>query len=301
MAVATGDSELDQGKTVKQWTLSDFEVGKKLGTGRFGYVYLAREVSSKFVVAMKVLYKDFLAKNNVEHQVRREIEIQYHLRHRNILRLYGYFHDDDRVFLILEYASRGCLYNLIKEKEVSLEMAGVYMYQLASALEYCHTKKVVHRDIKPENILVAANGDIKIADFGWSVHTPSSKRNTLCGTLDYIPPEMLLSGQHDAMVDNWSLGVLLYEFIVFKTPFETEKEQGTLENIKGCKFDIPDKVPAGARDLIIKLLKKIPSQRMSLVEVMKHPWVQEMVRLQRQPEKKSTIYEKFCSEEEKKI
>lgn len=101
----------------KQWKISDFEIGKPLGRGKFGNVYLAREKRTKYIVALKVLYKEQLKKENVEHQLRREIEIQSHLRHRNILRLYGYFYDEKRVYLILEYAKGGELYKKLQERQ----------------------------------------------------------------------------------------------------------------------------------------------------------------------------------------
>ena len=101
---------------VKQWKLSDFEIGRPLGRGKFGNVYLAREAKSKYIVALKVLFKSQLVKNNVQHQLRREIEIQAHLQHPNILRLFGYFYDETRVYLILEFAPQGELYKLLKKK-----------------------------------------------------------------------------------------------------------------------------------------------------------------------------------------
>ena len=93
-----------------------------------------------------------------------------------------------------------------------------YIRQLAAALEYCHKKHVIHRDIKPENLLLDLKGELKIADFGWSVHAPQSRRTTLCGTLDYLPPEMIEGKSHDQMVDVWSLGILMYEFLVRPSP-----------------------------------------------------------------------------------
>ncbi|XP_006839224.1 PREDICTED: aurora kinase A isoform X1 [Chrysochloris asiatica] len=257
----------------RQWTLEDFEIGRPLGKGKFGNVYLAREKQSKFILALKVLFKAQLEKAGVEHQVRREVEIQSHLRHPNILRLYGYFHDATRVYLILEYAPLGTVYReLQKLSKFDEQRTATYITQLADALSYCHSKKVIHRDIKPENLLLGSTGELKIADFGWSVHAPSSRRTTLCGTLDYLPPEMIEGRMHDEKVDLWSLGVLCYEFLVGKPPFEASTYQETYNRISRVEFAFPDLVTLGARDLISKLLKHNPNHRLGLKEIIEHPW-----------------------------
>lgn len=267
------DYPSDQEKK-KQWCLEDFEIGRPLGKGKFGNVYLAREQQSKFILALKVLFKSQLEKAGVEHQLRREVEIQSHLRHPNILRLYGYFHDATRVYLILEYAPRGELFReLQKNKMFDDQRTATYITELADALSYCHSKKVIHRDIKPENLLLGANGELKIADFGWSVHAPSSRRSTLCGTLDYLPPEMIEGKMHDDKVDLWSLGVLCYEFLVGKPPFEADSHQETYRRISKVEYQFPSSVSDGARDLISKLLKHNPYQRLPLKDVMGHPWI----------------------------
>lgn len=188
----------------RMWSLDDFELGKPLGRGKFGNVYLAREKQSKFVVALKVLFKNQILQADIEYQVRREVEIQSHLRHPNILRMFGYFHDDKRVYLILEYAKKGALYKHLQnqpDKRFEEKVAAVYVRDLTNALIYCHDKSVIHRDIKPENLLLGNNGELKIADFGWSVHAPSSRRFTLCGTLDYLSPEMVQGRSHTEKVD----------------------------------------------------------------------------------------------------
>lgn len=258
----------------RAWTLDDFEIGKPLGKGKYGSVYLAREKRSKYIVGLKVLYKDQLIKGQVEHQLRREIEIQSHLRHPNILRLFGYFHDNQRVFLILEFAAHGELFKHLRKGVFDEPRAARYAASVAHALDYCHSKHVIHRDIKPENILVSLNGDIKIADFGWSVHAPSDRRTTYCGTLDYLPPEMIEQKTYDHTVDLWSLGVLVYEFLLGSPPFETETNHETYRKIVTVDYSIPrNSMSALAADLIGRLLVKQPSERLPLRDVLRHPWI----------------------------
>lgn len=258
----------------KAWTLKDFDIGKRLGRGKFGCVYLAREKSSGFIVALKVLFKSQLSRAGVEHQLRREIEIQSHLRHRNILRLYGYFYDNSRIYLILENASGGELYKQLKKVDTFPEqLTSKYIGALSEALKYCHSKNVIHRDIKPENLLLSASGDLKIADFGWSVHAPNNRRKTLCGTLDYLPPEMVEGKEHDQTVDVWSLGVLMYEFLVGSPPFEAQGQTETYRRISHVDLHFPRSMSADAQDLISKLLVKKPSQRINLADVLIHPFI----------------------------
>jgi len=257
-----------------RWKLSDFDIGKPLGRGKFGCVYLAREKRTKYICALKVLFKSQLSKAGVEHQLRREIEIQSHLRHPNILRLYGYFYDSNRVYLILEYAAKGELYKVLqKEEKFSEEQTSKYINMLAKALAYCHTKHVIHRDIKPENLLLGQHGDLKIADFGWSVHAPNNRRTTLCGTLDYLPPEMIEGKDHDQNVDVWSLGVLMYEFLVGSPPFEAQDHNETYRRISKVDLKFPPHISNPAKDLMTQLLVKNPKKRIALDDVLKHPFI----------------------------
>ncbi|KAF6234643.1 hypothetical protein HO173_007269 [Letharia columbiana] len=261
----------------KKFHLGMFEIGKPLGKGKFGRVYLAKERSTGFVCALKVLHKSELQQGKVEKQVRREIEIHSNLRHPNILRFYGHFHDSKRVFLILEFAGKGELYkHLRKENKFPEWKAAQYIAQMAAALKYLHKKHVMHRDIKPENILVGIHGEIKISDFGWSVHAPNNRRNTMCGTLDYLPPEMIKPGSqenfYNEKVDLWSLGVLTYEFLVGEAPFEDTPVM-TQRRIARGEMTVPKFVSPEARDLIERLLVLDPEKRIPLVEVQKHPWI----------------------------
>ncbi|KAJ2080904.1 spindle assembly checkpoint kinase [Coemansia sp. RSA 988] len=269
-AVASGTLQ-----TNRHWRLSDFDIGRILGKGKFGRAYLAREKGTNYICALKVLFKSELQESNIEKQLKREVEIQTHLRHPHILRLYGYFHDGKRIYLILEYAARGEMYKLLqKQGSFGEPEAAKYIAQMATALEYLHSKNVIHRDIKPENLLINANGDLKIADFGWSVYSRNSRRRTLCGTLDYLPPEMVEGRDHDASVDLWSLGVLMYEFLVGVPPFEDLKShKATYRRIARVDLHIPPSVSTDAADLILKLLQYNGSKRLPLGDVLRHPWI----------------------------
>ena len=125
---------------------------------------------------------------------------------------------------------------------------------MADALSYLHKKHVIHRDIKPENLLIGMKGELKIADFGWSVHAPHTRRTTLCGTLDYLPPEMVEGRDHNEKVDLWSLGVLCYEFLVGNPPFEDHTSyRATYKRIASVDLSFPSFVSVGAKDLISKV------------------------------------------------
>lgn len=270
-AGASSSSDLE---ATPKWTLENFEIGRPLGKGKFGSVFMAREIKSKYIVALKVMFKSQLLKHNVAHQVRREVEIQSRLRHPHILKLFGYFHDDKRVYVILEYAQKGELYKeLQRQGKFSEEMAATYVSEIAQALMYLHERKVIHRDIKPENILLGKHGELKMADFGWSVHTPNSKRGTMCGTLDYLPPEMIKGSEYDSCVDLWTLGVLCYEFVCGKPPFEAKDQIGTHRNIVQLNYKFPDHVSSDARDFVSKLIRLQPSSRLPLDQVLAHPWI----------------------------
>jgi aurora kinase A len=275
------------------WTLEDFEISRPLGKGLFGSVYLARTKVEHCTLALKVCYKKVLEKENVVHQLRREVEIHTRLRHPNIIRLYGYFHDETRVYLVLEYAPGGSLFQALEAspmKRFDDVKAANIMKQLCSALSLCHQLQIIHRDIKPENILLGKNGQVKLADFGWAVANrvnsgTKMRRETMCGTVDYLPPEMIEETKYDESVDCWMVGVLLYEMLCGYAPFSSPVQNSsssssggpceTYERVSNVEYTIPEWVSDGAKDLIQKLLRKNPSERLTMKEIGNHYWVQQ--------------------------
>lgn len=266
-----------EGKSkLHNWQMSDFEVGCPLGSGKFGHVYLAREKSTKLMIALKVLYKQQIIKERMTHQVIREIEIQKHLKHPNIIQLYTYFHDESRICLILEFCAIGEMFTHMRKQDnqrYTERNAAKYIYQVSDAINYCHQKSVIHRDIKPENLLLTMHEDVKISDFGWSVHAPSLYRKTMCGTLDYLPPEMIASEHYGKEVDNWCIGILMYEFLVGRPPFESKDQETTFNKIQSLSYSFPSWVSNSAKDLIRALLEIDHKKRLPLTEVCSHPWV----------------------------
>jgi len=262
------------------WSPHDFERGAALGRGKFGRVYVAREKKTHFMVALKVMFKSEVQKGRVERQVLREIEIQSRLKHPNILRLYTWFHDEHRIYLALELCSEGELYKHLKNApngRFDEYRSALYTYQVADALNYCHINNVIHRDLKPENILLTSDNNIKLADFGWSAHTHSNKRTTMCGTLDYLPPEMVDGKQYNDSVDQWCLGILCYEFLVGNPPFESENQEQTYARIRRLDINFPKYMNKGAKHLIANLVRIDSGKRFTLVDVMQHPWVKDQM------------------------
>ncbi|KAI9248178.1 kinase-like domain-containing protein [Sporodiniella umbellata] len=254
------DSDVDETLLKSEWKIDDFKVGRHLGTGKFGTVYLAQEKRSKMAVALKILRKEELEEANVIQFIKREIEIQAHLNHPHIIRLFGYFHDDTNVYAVLEYAEHGDLFKQLNlEKSFDETKTVNYVVQLSSALEYMHSLGVIHRDLKLENILLGENNQVKIGDFGWAVHDPRPRRKTFCGTLDYLPPEMIANEPHSQKADVWALGVICYELMMGRPPFEELSENETVsvektyDRIKKVDVKFPVNISKEAQSFILRV------------------------------------------------
>ncbi|KAL0098306.1 serine/threonine-protein kinase aurora-1-like protein [Phycomyces blakesleeanus] len=262
---------VDQSRT---WKVSDFEVGNTIGTGKLGKVYVAREKKSQHVVALKSMLKKDMLEANVVQFLKREIEIHSHLNHPNILPMYGYFHDQEHVYIVLEHCTQGDLYlHLQNDGPFEEDTVAKYIGQLARALKYLHGFHIMHRDIKPENVLIDHNGQLKLADFGWAVQD-KGRRATFCGTLDYLSPEMIETQIHNEKVDIWSLGVLCYELLVGTPPFEViDSVTYTYMRIKQVDLKFPPYISLEARRFITKILVHDPSKRPSIMELENDPWL----------------------------
>ena len=221
--------------------------------------------------------KQNIIQENMVDQINREIEIMYQLTHPHIIKLYSHFEDNDNFYLIMEYASKGQLYSIIrKHKKLSQIIAKQYMEEIISALQYLHTRNppIIHRDIKPENILIDHEGKCKLADFGWSNFDNGRKNRDSCGgTPEYLAPEMINQCGHDKSVDIWALGILLFEMLTGRIPFNYSQDRSQLYNsIKVLNISWTDDFPYLAKDLVSKILCINPNERLSLEEILNHQW-----------------------------
>jgi aurora kinase len=187
-------------------TARDFEVGGTLGRRKFGRVYLARHLTTDYMCALKIISKVQAATQEEEKLIHCELEIHQKLAHGNTLKLLFWFHDDESVYLVLKFAPGGSLYSRMKKQtrgRFTEQQTTIYIAQLTSALRYMHSKNIMHRDIKPENILLGFYGEIKLVNFGYSVHSESDFRSTVCGTLDYLSSEVTVMMLKPGMSGGW--------------------------------------------------------------------------------------------------
>ncbi|KAI0243951.1 spindle assembly checkpoint kinase, partial [Massospora cicadina] len=261
----------------REFTKADFSIGRPLGRGRFGTVYMAKEIQTGFICAIKYLPKKEIVRSHLERTTQREINLNGLLQNPNILHVYGSFSDEKYIYLIVEYAAQGELFSKLKgEGRFAEDAAAKYIYQVINALLHLHQNSVLHRDLKPENILVAHDGRLLLSDFGWAVQARKPRRS-LVGTPDYISPELVEGQAYDQTSDVWALGVLTYEFLVGYTPFEVHNDdkeyRATYARIAKVDLKFPNHVSPLAADFITRILKRNPHERMSLVEALNHEWI----------------------------
>lgn len=246
-------------------------------TPRHGQVKLATHAVTAHKVAVKILNKAKIKQLGMEEKVQREINILHLCTHPHIIRLYEVIDTPTDIFLTNEYVSGGELFDYIVSKgRLSADEARNFFHQIISGVEYCHFQKIVHRDLKPENLLLDANLNIKIADFGLSnLMRDGDFLRTSCGSPNYAAPEVI-SGHLYAgpEVDVWSCGVILYALLCGSLPFDDESIPNLFKKIKSGMYSLPTHLSQLARNLIPRMLEVDPMKRITIPEIRLHPWFQ---------------------------
>ncbi|EAL48567.1 serine threonine protein kinase 6 putative [Entamoeba histolytica] len=257
----------------KKFSITDFDIGKPLGHGTFGNVYLAKLKGANYVCALKIIFKTKLQESRIGIQIQREVDIQSQLNHPNILKLFGFFEDIKRWFLVLEYCKNGELSRLLQQAgRFDERTAARYVKPIAEAIAYCHSINCIHRDLKPENIMIDHNNQVKLADFGLSVQT-KTKRKTYCGTLEYLSPELVEGKSYEYSIDDWAIGVLTFELCTGSVPFYSSNKEYTVKKICHSDYNFPIYLSEDCKDFIRSFLVIDPNKRLKAVDCLNHPWI----------------------------
>jgi len=257
----------------------DFEMLRTLGCGSFGRVKLAKYKVDGLSYAVKFMKKQEIIKLKQVDHINNEKRLMAQIDHPFIVCMTGYSKDDRFIFIIMECIKGGELFtHLRRARKFSDEQSKFYAAQIAEAFNHCHGKNIIHRDLKPENILMVGNGYSKLTDFGFAkIMEPGTRTYTLCGTPEYIAPEVLLNKGHGKPVDWWTLGILIYEMIVGQPPFCDEDPMGIYQKILAGKVYFPKYFDKNAKALVKKLLTADLSKRYGNLkdgpkDILQHKW-----------------------------
>jgi 5'-AMP-activated protein kinase catalytic alpha subunit len=267
-------------------SIGNYILGKTLGEGTFGKVKMGTHILTGEKVAIKILEKDRIVDVSDVERVAREIHILKLIRHPNIIQLYEIIETPKQLFLIMECASGGELFDyIVAHTRVKEREASRFFHQIIAGIEYIHKLNIVHRDMKPENLLLDYNKNIKIVDFGLSnTYKNNELLKTACGSPCYAAPEMIAGKKyHGLTVDIWSCGVILFALVCGYLPFEDPNTALLYKKILNGDYTIPKFVSNEGRDLIKNILNTDPTKRFTIDDIRKHSWMN-MVKLPREPE-----------------
>ncbi|XP_031486097.1 CBL-interacting serine/threonine-protein kinase 3 [Nymphaea colorata] len=258
-----------------------YELGRTIGEGTFAKVKFARNTETGEPVALKILDKEKVLKHKLVEQIKREISTMKLIKHPNVVRLYEVMGSKTKIFIVLEFVTGGELFDkIVNFGRMSEDEARRYFQQLIHAVDYCHSRGVYHRDLKPENLLLDAQGNLKISDFGLSALSQQVRDDgllhTTCGTPNYVAPEVLDDRGYDgATADLWSCGVILFVLLAGYLPFDDSNLMNLYKKISLAEYTCPSWLSLGAMELIVKILDPNPMTRITIPEILQNKWFKE--------------------------
>ncbi|KAJ3345143.1 camp-dependent protein kinase catalytic subunit [Entophlyctis luteolus] len=276
------DSQHDSAPAPHAHSVRDFSIKRTLGTGSFGRVHLVKMLSTGSYYALKALTKkDIVRMHQVEH-ILNEKKILAALDMPFLVGMVASFQDAEHLYFVLEYVQGGELFSFLRKSgRFEAHVARFYAAQVALAFEYLHSRHIVYRDLKPENLLIDSRGHLKITDFGFAKHIKDDLTWTLCGTPDYLAPEIIKAKGYGRSVDWWALGILIYEqwakMISGFPPFGDDDNIRLFEKITACKLRFPEGFDRKAKELCKCLItpdlsKRYGNLRRGAADVKDHAW-----------------------------
>jgi polo-like kinase 1 len=273
--------------------------GKFLGKGGFARCYELTNLETRTIYAGKIVAKSMLTKKHQKDKMAQEIAIHRTLENKFVVQFHSFFEDNENVYVLLELCRRRSLMELHKRRRAITEPEARYFtHQIVVACVYLHDKRVIHRDLKLGNLFINEEMEVKIGDFGLAttLDYDGERKKTLCGTPNYIAPEMLGKRGHSYEVDIWAIGCILYTLLIGKPPFETQSLKETYMRIKKNEYHIPSRVGAPARNLMQRLLAADPTQRPTIHEVLDFEFFTQGYMPSRLPTSCLTMAPKFPSQ-----
>ncbi|ROW04621.1 hypothetical protein VPNG_07476 [Cytospora leucostoma] len=269
-------------QTKGKYSLADFEILRTLGTGSFGRVHLVQSRHNQRFYAVKVLKKGQVFKMKQVEHTNDERRMLGEVKHPFLITLWGTFQDSRNLYMVMDFVEGGELFSLLRKSgRFPNPVAKFYAAEVTLALEYLHEKNIIYRDLKPENLLLDRHGHLKITDFGFAKRVPD-KTWTLCGTPDYLAPEVVSNKGYNKSVDWWSLGILIYEMLCGYTPFwDSGSPMKIYENILRGKVKYPAYINPDAQDLLERLITADLTKRLGNLfggpkDVKQHAWFAEV-------------------------
>ncbi|KAG1455372.1 hypothetical protein G6F56_007080 [Rhizopus delemar] len=250
--------------------LNQFNIKQRIGSGHSSQVYLAQHVMNHQLYAIKAIDKQLIVTETQMRHIYDEKQVLMTVHHPFLMRLWGTFQTGQYLHLVTEYLPGGELSRLMKKK-FSEDQARFYAAEIVSALEHLHQRDIVYRDLKPENVVLDSRGHVKLIDFGFA-KVLKEVTFTLCGTPDYLAPEIIRARGYTQDVDWWSLGVFIFEMLVGVTPFFAETPMELYQNILLCDINWMCDMSTEAKDLIQGLLQSKPKDRFKIDDIKAHPW-----------------------------
>eukprot|EP00188_Purpureofilum_apyrenoidigerum_P002177 Plantae.Rhodophyta-Purpureofilum_apyrenoidigerum.ctg23194.p1 GENE.Plantae.Rhodophyta-Purpureofilum_apyrenoidigerum.ctg23194~~Plantae.Rhodophyta-Purpureofilum_apyrenoidigerum.ctg23194.p1 ORF type:complete len:425 (+),score=61.15 Plantae.Rhodophyta-Purpureofilum_apyrenoidigerum.ctg23194:156-1430(+) len=256
--------------------IGKYRLGDTIALGTYSEIKLCVNDVTDECHAVKIIKRESLGDLDNEKEISREVKILSELRHSNIVSVHDVLMSESKCYIVMELVRGGDLSDRVKKgRRLPENEAREIFVQIAEAVAYCHQKGIYHRDIKLENVLLAEDGRVKLTDFGLGCISQESVLHTQCGTPMYIAPEVIMKAKHGysgEKIDVWECGVLLYACLVGLMPFRGVDNQAIFRQIVFDPIDMPEEIPAAARDLLSHMLNRNAERRWTMSDVLQHPW-----------------------------